>query len=121
MNISPQALPEAVRGHSGAVAGRLRSLSGILQRIFSRGPIPLLAPHLKISFGSVRKKHPLSALEIGAGLVESGGRTVLMFARLRSWIETAMLAVWSGLACVVRKHRAPGRRPLLVTDAAHDN
>jgi len=58
-------------------------------RISSRSN-PLIAPRLEISLSSIRQKHPPGALEIGAGLVEGGGRAVLLLARLRSRIETAM-------------------------------
>src|SRR5713101_9472638 len=69
---------------------RRKPLTGLPHRIFSRGPISLVTPGLKICFGPVRKKHPPSVLEIGAGLVEGGGRAILLLARLRSRIETAM-------------------------------
>src|ERR1700675_4414691 len=69
---------------------RRKPLTGLPHRIFSRGPISLVTQGLKICFGPVRKKHPPGALEIGASLVEGGGRAILLLARLRSRIETAM-------------------------------
>jgi len=69
---------------------RRQPLARVPQRIFPRGPISLIAPGLKICFGPVRQKHPPGALKIGAGLVEGGGRAILLLARLRYRIETAM-------------------------------
>jgi hypothetical protein len=66
---------------------RRKPLAGVPQRIFSRGPISLIAPFLKIRFGSLRQKHLPCGLEIGAGFVEGRGRAVLMFARMRARIE----------------------------------
>src|ERR1700730_16531069 len=68
---------------------RRKPLTGLAHRIFSRGPISLVTPGLKFCFGPVRKKHPPSVLEIGAGLVEGGGRAILLLARMRPGIETA--------------------------------
>jgi hypothetical protein len=64
-------------------------LPRVPQRVFSRSPIPLIAPRLEIRLSSPRQKHPPSALEIGAGLIEGSGCAVLLLARLRSRIETA--------------------------------
>src|SRR5229473_7974584 len=82
---------------------RRKPLTGLPHRIFSRGPISLVTPGLKICFGPVRKKHPPSVLEIGAGFVEVGGGAILMFARMRAWIEAAsplprILVVWAAAA-----------------------
>src|SRR5258706_234650 len=76
--------------------------------IFSRGPVALIAPCLKISFGSVRKKHAPCALEIDAGLGESRRRAALMFARTRARIEAAVPFPRVG---VVRVSDALGNRP----------
>jgi hypothetical protein len=67
-----------------------RPLPRVPQRLFSRSPISLITRRLEISFSSFRQKHPPSAFEIRAGLVEGGGRAILLLARLRSRIETAM-------------------------------
>jgi hypothetical protein len=56
-------------------------LPHVPQRVFSRSPIPLIAPRLEIRLSSPRQKHPPSALEIGAGLIEGSGRAVLLLAR----------------------------------------
>src|SRR5713226_6892841 len=68
---------------------RRQPLPRVPQGVLPRGPISLIAPGLKICFGPVRQKHPPGALKIGAGLVEGGGRAILLLARLRSRIETA--------------------------------
>ena len=62
-------------------------------RIFSSGPVLLATPRLNVSLGSLRQKH-LRGFEIGAGFVEAGGGSVLMFARMRAWIETAAPLPW---------------------------
>src|SRR6266436_4996314 len=69
---------------------RRQPFARVPQRVFARRPIPLITPRLKISLGSIRQKHPPGALKIGAGHVEGSGRAVLLLARLRSRIETAM-------------------------------
>src|SRR6266478_1674709 len=68
---------------------RRQPFARVPQRVFPCRPIPLIAPRLKISLGSIRQKHPPGALEIGAGLIEGSGRAILLLARLRSRIETA--------------------------------
>src|SRR6266853_3340556 len=73
---------------------RRQPLARVPQRIFPRGPISLITPCLEIRLSSPRQKHPPGALEIGAGLVEGGGRAILLLARMRSRIETAMPFPW---------------------------
>jgi hypothetical protein len=70
-----------------SIAGRLKPLACIPQRIFLGGPISLIAPCLKISLGAFRQEHLPRAPEVGAGLVEGGGCAALLFARLRSRIK----------------------------------
>jgi hypothetical protein len=69
---------------------RRQPLPRVPQRVFPRGPISLITPRLKISRGAFRQKHQPGALKIGAGLVEGGGRAILLLARVRSRIETTM-------------------------------
>src|SRR5216684_3230249 len=78
-------------------------LTGLPHHIFSRSPVSLIAPSLKIGIGAFRQKHPPGSLEIGAGFVEVGGGAILMFARMRAWIEAAsplprILVVWAAAA-----------------------
>src|SRR3982074_998593 len=75
--------------HHRAGLLRRQPLARVPQRVFPRGPIPLITPRLEISLGSLRQEHPPGTLEIGAGLVEGGGRAILLFARLGSRIEPA--------------------------------
>src|SRR5216683_2689132 len=82
---------------------RRKPLTGLPHRIFSRSPVSLIAPSLKIGIGAFRQKHPPGSLEIGAGFVEVGGGAILMFARMRAWIEAAsplprILVVWAAAA-----------------------
>ncbi len=86
-HIAAGPLPKATARFARTMARRLKLLAGIPQRIFSRGPIPLIAPFLKIRFGSLRQKHLPCALEIGAGLIQCERGTALMFARMRARIE----------------------------------
>jgi hypothetical protein len=90
--LKPMAIEDLAAGASHKGAGFLRRqfLAGCPHGIFPRGPIPLIAPRLEISLGSFRQKHQPCALKIGAGLVEGGGRAILLLARFRSRIETAM-------------------------------
>jgi hypothetical protein len=83
------ALPESMRRHARSIAGRLKPLASIPQRIFSGGPISLIAPCLKIGLGAVRQEHQPRAPEISTGLLEGRGGVGLMFTRMRSRIETA--------------------------------
>ena len=78
--------PEAAARPARSVAGRLKPLASIPQRIFSGGPISLIAPRLKIGLGAVRHEHLPCAFEIGAGLLEGRGGVGLMFARKRTRI-----------------------------------
>jgi hypothetical protein len=48
------AFAEAVRRFARSIARRLKPLACIPQRIFSRGPISLIAPRLKISLINLR-------------------------------------------------------------------
>jgi len=54
----------------------------------------LATPRLNVSLGSLRQKNLPRGFEIGAGLLETGGGSVLMFARMRAWIETAAPLPW---------------------------
>jgi hypothetical protein len=53
---------------AGSIAGRLKPLASIPQRISSRGPISLIAPRLKIGLDAFRQEHLPCSLEIGSGL-----------------------------------------------------
>jgi hypothetical protein len=68
---------------------RWQFFAGLPHRIFSSGPLLLVTPRLKVSLGLFGQKNPPCFLEIGAGLFEAGGGSVLMFARVSAWIETA--------------------------------
>ncbi|HMH44669.1 MAG TPA: hypothetical protein VK557_14360, partial [Pyrinomonadaceae bacterium] len=50
----------------------------------------LATPRLNVSLGSLRQKNLPRGFEIGAGFVEAGGGSVLMFAWVRARIEAAM-------------------------------
>src|SRR5467141_1923075 len=76
--------------HHRAGLLRRQPLARVPQRVFPRGTISLITPRLEISLGSFRQKHQPRALKIDAGLVEGGGCAILLLARLRSRIETAM-------------------------------
>jgi hypothetical protein len=80
-----------------SIAGRLKPLASIPQRIFSRGPISLIAPCLKIGLGAFRQEHLPCTLEIGAGLLEGRGGARLMFAGMRARIEPAVPFPWVGI------------------------
>ena len=54
------------------------------------GPIPLIAPLLKVGFGPMRQEHGPCRLKVGACLVEGGGGAALVFARMRARIEAAI-------------------------------
>src|SRR5216684_1053541 len=82
-------LAEATTRLARSIAGRPQSLASVPQRIFSRGPIPLIAPRLEISLGSVCQKYFPRGFEIGTGLVERGSGAVLVFAWMRVWIKAA--------------------------------
>src|ERR1700682_3170671 len=47
------ALPETMRGLARSATCRLKSFASVPQRIFPCGPIPLVAPRLKISLGAL--------------------------------------------------------------------
>jgi hypothetical protein len=64
-----------------------RPVGFIPQRIFSRGPIPLIAPFLKISIGAPWQKDLPCLFKIGACFVEGQSRAALMFARVRAGIK----------------------------------
>jgi len=49
----------------------------------------LATPRLNVSLGSLRQRNLPRGFEIGAGFVEAGGGSVLMFARMAARIETA--------------------------------
>jgi hypothetical protein len=87
--LTARAFAEARRGLAGTIVRRLNPLASIPQRIFSRGPIPLLAPCLKVSLGSVCQKYFPRGFEIGTGLVERGSGAVFVFAWMRAWIKAA--------------------------------
>ena len=61
---------------------RWQFFAGLPYRIFTSGPILLVAPGLKVSLGSFRQKNLPRGFEIEAGFVEAGGGSVLMFARV---------------------------------------
>jgi hypothetical protein len=69
---------------------RRKPLTGLPHRIFSRSPVSLIAPSLKIGIGAVRQEHLPRGFKIGAGLVEGGGRAVGAIAWMATWIETAV-------------------------------
>ncbi len=62
--------------------------------IFLSGPIPLVAPFLKIGFGPVRQEHPPRCFELGAGLVEGLRGAVCIFTRVAARIKPAGPAPW---------------------------
>ena len=66
------------------------ALTAIEAATLLRGRSLVIAPRLEISRSSIRQKHPQGALEVRAGLVEGGGCTILLLARVRSGIETTM-------------------------------
>src|SRR6266852_6071109 len=80
--------------HHRAGLLRRQPLARVPHRIFPSRPVALIAPSLKISLSSFRQKHPPCALEIGAGLVEGGGRAVLLLARIGSRVKPAMPLPW---------------------------
>jgi hypothetical protein len=50
--VAAWAFSESVRRLPRSIAGWLKSPASIPQRIFSRGPIPIIAPFLKIGLGA---------------------------------------------------------------------
>ena len=90
--LEAMAIEDFAAGASHERVGLLRGklLASFPHGVFPRRPVPLIAPCLKIDLGSLRQKHQPGYLKIGAGLVEGGGRAILLLARLRSRIETAM-------------------------------
>jgi hypothetical protein len=66
---------------------RRHPLAGFPHRIFPHGPIPRIAPRLKIGLGSFRQEPMPSILKIGPGLLEGWRRAVLMLTRMRAGIE----------------------------------
>jgi len=57
---------------------------------FLAAEIPLIAPFLKICFGSVRQKDLPCLFKTGASFVEGHGRTALMFTGMRARIEATV-------------------------------
>jgi hypothetical protein len=80
--------------HQGVGLLRRQFLASLPHRIFSSGPILFVTPRLKVSLGSFRQKNLPRGFEIGAGVVEGCGGSILVFARVRSWIETAIPLPW---------------------------
>jgi hypothetical protein len=101
-------LHEAVARLARSIAGRFKPLASIPQRIFSGGPISLIAPCLKIGLGAVRQEHLPCGPEICAGLLQGRGGVGLMSPRMRARIETAAPFPRIG---VVRISDALGNRP----------
>jgi hypothetical protein len=56
---------------------RWKLLAGCPHRIFPGGPVPCIAPLLKISLSALRQKHLPRAPEIGTGLVNGRGGAAL--------------------------------------------
>jgi hypothetical protein len=79
-NIS-QGLPGS---HSLAGTPLPASQSAYLRAVQSRS-----SRHAWIGFRPVRQEHAPRGLEVGAGLVEGGGGTALVLARMRARIEAA--------------------------------
>jgi hypothetical protein len=75
--------------HEGAGLLRRQFLTGCPHCIFPLIPVPLVAPRLKIAFGSFGKKRFPGGFKIGARLVEGRSATVRVLARLTARIETA--------------------------------
>jgi hypothetical protein len=69
---------------------RQQQFAAFPHRIFSRGPISLITPGLKIRIGAVRQEHLPRGFKIGAGFVEGDGRAVLLVARIGSRVKPAM-------------------------------
>src|SRR6478672_4343386 len=69
---------------------RRHPLASIEAPIFLCRKIPLAAPFLKISVGSIGQKHSPCILEVGAGLVEGLSGTVGTFSRVTAGIEPAI-------------------------------
>jgi hypothetical protein len=78
--------------HQGAGFLRWHTLACLPHRIFSIGPIPLIAPRLKICLRSARQKNPPSRFEVGAGLVERGSGAVSAFPWMTARVKPAMPA-----------------------------
>ncbi|SRR6266851_2688188 len=87
---------------ASATWGRIR-----LKRQARRARRFLIAPGLKIGLGALRQEHQPRALEIGAGLLEGRSGVGLMFAWMRTRIETAAPFPWIS---IVRIADALGNR-----------
>jgi hypothetical protein len=75
--------------HKRTLHLRRRPLASIPSCIFPLGPIPLLAPRLKINLTALRQEHLPCALKIGARPIEGDGRSVGILARFATRVETA--------------------------------
>ncbi len=73
---------------------RRHPLASIEAPIFLCRKIPLVAPFLKISVGSIGQKHSPCILEFDAGPVETGGRAVGTFSGVTARIEATSPAPW---------------------------
>ena len=71
---------------------RRHPLASIEAPIFLCRKIPLAAPFLKISVGSIGQKHSPCILEFDAGLVERGRGAIRTFPRVAAGIKTAIPA-----------------------------
>ena len=84
---------------------RRHPLASIEAPIFLCRKIPLVAPFLKISVGSIGQKHSPCILEFDAGPVETGGRAVGTFRGVTAGIEATSPAP----RVFVRRNAGPDR------------
>ncbi len=82
----------AAARHQGTWFLRRHPVAGLPHRIFPIGPVPFVAPSLKIRLGPVRQEHLPRRFEVGAGLVEGGCSAVRTFPRVAARIKTAIPA-----------------------------
>jgi hypothetical protein len=73
--------------HQGTRFLRRHPLAAFPHGIFERGPIPSLAPGLKIGIRPLRQKHAPRGFEAGAGLIESCGGAVGALPGMRARVE----------------------------------
>jgi hypothetical protein len=69
---------------------RRKLLAGVPECVFSRGPIALSAPRLKIGGGSLREKRRPRLFKISAGFRKCWRGSVGMLARMTAGIKTAV-------------------------------
>jgi hypothetical protein len=80
--------------HQGVGLLRRQFLASLPHRIFSSGPILFVTSRLKISLGSFPPKKTSRRLRNRRGPRRRLRRFHLVFARVRSWIETAIPLPW---------------------------